>query len=223
MSHYFSLILTKWIRIGHGSVFTVSATGGLEENVQNYELVPGAGVHGAVFDANEDYLYSADLSANKIWVHAKSKDGTLKEVGSHEAFSPKDHPRWAEISPNGRYLWVLMEGSDVLREYEIDQETHLLKEYTGDVWPLRQVTEGEAPEVNKMYRADVVTLTSSGKYLFATCRANSYDLKGYITAFSIEQEGPRAGRIGKQIFLVETETSGGHSNAVSPCKFNPSH
>jgi len=53
---------------GHGSVFTVdeSNSNALKENVQNYEYQPDTGIHGMVFDPkNEEYLYSADLKANR--------------------------------------------------------------------------------------------------------------------------------------------------------------
>ena len=64
-----------------------------------------------------------------------------------------------------------------------------------------------------MYRSDVVFTTQSGEYLFATSRANSFDLTGYIAAFKLIPDGA----IERQICLNPTPTSGGHSNAVSPC------
>ncbi|KAG9834483.1 3-carboxy-cis,cis-mucoante lactonizing enzyme, partial [Aureobasidium melanogenum] len=68
----------------------------------------------------------------------------------------------------------------------------------------------------KMYRSDVVFLSSSGKYLFATARSNSPDLTGYIAAFKLSESGD----IERQICLNPTPTSGGHSNAVSPCPWS---
>lgn len=64
-----------------------------------------------------------------------------------------------------------------------------------------------------MYRSDVCFLSHSAKYLFATSRSNSFEVTGYIAAFKL---GP-AGQIERQICLNPTPTSGGHSNAVSPC------
>ena len=58
--------------------------------------------------------------------------------------------------------------------------------------------------------------TRSGEYLFATTRGNSFDITGYITAFKL---GPN-GNIERQLFIHPTSTSGGHSNAVSPCDFS---
>lgn len=67
-----------------------------------------------------------------------------------------------------------------------------------------------------MYRSDVCFLTQSSKYLFATSRSNSHSLTGYIAAFAIAPSGA----IERQICLNPTPTSGGHSNAVSPCPWS---
>lgn len=71
------------------------------------------------------------------------------------------------------------------------------------------------PPRNK-YRGDVTFTTQSGEYLFATTRSNHFDVTGYITAFKL---GP-SGEIERQLFIHPTSTSGGHSNAVSPCDFS---
>jgi carboxy-cis,cis-muconate cyclase len=67
-----------------------------------------------------------------------------------------------------------------------------------------------------MYRSDVASVSHSGKYLFATSRSNSPSVTGYIAAFSLSQDGD----IERQICLNPTPTSGGHSNAVSPCDWS---
>jgi len=72
------------------------------------------------------------------------------------------------------------------------------------------------PPTEKMYRSDVVFLTKSGSHLFATARSNSHSVSGYISAFRL---GP-VGNIEKQLFIQPTPTSGGHSNAVSPCDWS---
>lgn len=62
----------------------------------------------------------------------------------------------------------------------------------------------------------MVFLSHSSKYLFATSRANSFDLTGYISAFRLSS----VGSVEQQLFLMPTPTSGGHSNAVSPSDFS---
>ncbi|EKD17129.1 3-carboxy-cis,cis-muconate cyclase [Drepanopeziza brunnea f. sp. 'multigermtubi' MB_m1] len=196
---------------GYGNVFSVTAAdGGLDQCVQNYPYEPRTGIHGMVFDASETYLYSADLRANKIWTHRKDAEGKLTLVGCVEAPDPGDHPRWVAL--NGRYLYVLMEAGNRLAVYVIDEQSHC-PVFTGLTYPL--IPPG-IPNPKTMYRSDVCTLSHSRQYLFATSRANSFSLTGYIAAFKLGPEG----NIERQICLNPTPTSGGHSNAVSPCDWS---
>lgn len=214
---------------GFGNVFKVNEDGSLGENIQNYEYCDKSAIHGMVFDPEEDYLYSADMWANRIWCHKKdSETGKLTLVGSVDAPAPGDHPRWVEMHPSGKYLYALMEGGNRLGEYVIDQQTHM-PVFTHKIYPL--IPPGMCESFKfllffltifsdipnpKMYRSDVVFLNKSGSYLFATSRANSFDLTGYIAAFKVDANGA----IERQICLNPTPTSGGHSNAVSPCPWD---
>jgi len=194
---------------GYGNVYsTVPTTGGLAENIQNYTYDENSGIHGMVFDPNEEYLYSADLRANKLWTHKKATDGKLTLIHQQSMPDAADHPRWVEISQNGKFLHVLMEGSNWLAEYSINLDTHL-PEYTGKRFPL--IPDEMRSNVTN-YRGDVVVKTRSGKYLFATTRSNTLSIPGYISAYQLDQDGA----IEKQLCLQETKSSGGHSNAVSP-------
>jgi carboxy-cis,cis-muconate cyclase len=56
---------------GFVNVHSVHADGRLKENIQNAPLDDRSAVHGMVFDSREEYLYSADMWANKIWCHRK--------------------------------------------------------------------------------------------------------------------------------------------------------
>lgn len=169
-----------------------------------------------VFDPpSERYLYSADMYANKLWVHhrpdASSPAIPPQALGSVTCPDANDHPRWVAMHPSGKYLYALMEKGNVLREYVIDQNTHM-PVYTQRHFPL--IPPG-IPETDRwtQYRADVCAVSYSGKYLFASSRANSVGLTGYVAAFKLSEE---TGVIERQICLNPTPTSGGHSNAVSP-------
>ncbi|KAH8669483.1 carboxy-cis,cis-muconate cyclase [Tricladium varicosporioides] len=196
---------------GWGNVFSVNQEGSLDKCVQNYEYMPKTGIHGMVFDASETYLYSADLRGNKIWTHKKDPEtGHLTLVNCLEAPDPGDHPRWVAIHPSGAYLYVLMEAGNRLAVYVIDENTHC-PVFTYNTYPL--IPPGIPNPNGKMYRSDVVFLSPSGKYMFATSRSNDFKVTGYIAAFAL---GPK-GQVERQICLNPTPTSGGHSNAVSPC------
>lgn len=134
-------------------------------------------------------------------------------MGHVAAPAPNDHPRWVEIAPSGKYLYALMEAGNRLCVYAIDEATHL-PVYTNVSYPL--IPPDFATFHPKMYRSDVVFRTVSGKYLFATARSNSAQLTGYISAFALDD----AGQITRQICMNPTPTSGGHSNAVSPCPWS---
>lgn len=215
---------------GFGNVFSVESDGRLAKNVQNYEYEPNTGIHGMVFDPTETYLYSADLQANKIWTHIKdATTGELTLLDCLEAPDPGDHPRWVEIHPSGKYLYALMEAGNRLAVYVIDERTHK-PVFTHITYPLlppgmfhqRSCSNQPRPNFNvglpprNKYRGDVTFTTRSGEYLFATTRSNHFDVTGYITAFKL---GP-SGNIERQLFIHPTSTSGGHSNAVSPCDFS---
>ena len=120
---------------GYGNVFSVDKEGGLDKNVQNYEYCDKTAIHGMVFDPTETYLYSADMWANRVWTHKKSSNGQLELVGSVDAPSPGDHPRWVAIHKTGRYLYALMEAGNRLAEYVIDEQTHL-PVFTHKTYPL---------------------------------------------------------------------------------------
>ncbi|EMC91314.1 hypothetical protein BAUCODRAFT_80070 [Baudoinia panamericana UAMH 10762] len=199
---------------GFINVHSVNAAGGLERNVQNAELDPNSAVHGMVFDPQEEYLYSADMWANKIWCHKKDmQTGLLTLVGFVSAPAPGDHPRWVEMHPSGNYLYALMEAGNRLCVYVIDETTHM-PVYSRQTFPL--IPPGMDALHPKMYRSDVVFCSSSGKYLFATARSNSAKLTGYFAAFKLGEQG----QVERQICLNPTPTSGGHSNAVSPCPWS---
>ncbi len=199
---------------GHGTVYTPApSTSALSaEPLQHYAYQPGTAIHGMVFDPTERYLYSADMYANKLWVHRRPDPASaaVELVGSVASPDESDHPRWVAMHPSGAHLYALMEKGNRLREYAIDGDTHL-PAYTGRHFPL--IPPG-IPERDRwtQYRADVCALSHSGKYLFASSRANSFDLTGYVAAFKLAEDG----RIERQICLNPTPTSGGHSNAVAP-------
>ena len=110
---------------GFGNVFSTDADGKLLENIQNYEYSEESAIHGMVFDPEEEYLYSADMWGDKVWTHKKDSEGKLTLVGSIDAPTPGDHPRWVELHPSGKYLYALMEAGNNLAVYVIDEKTHL--------------------------------------------------------------------------------------------------
>ncbi|OAA70307.1 3-carboxy-cis,cis-muconate cyclase [Cordyceps fumosorosea ARSEF 2679] len=198
---------------GHGTVFSTSAsTGALLSSppARHYPYQPDSGVHGmALHPSDERFLYSADLPANKLWVHHLPDPAAAPNlVAAIDAPDARDHPRWVALHPSGAHLYLLMEKGNRICEYALDPATKV-PAYTGRHFPL--IPPG-VPDRWTMYRADVCAVSHSGRYLFASSRANSAELTGYVAAFKLADDG----RIERQILLNPTPTSGGHSNAVAP-------
>ncbi len=139
---------------GYGNVFSVDQNGKLDKNIQNYEYSEQSAIHGMVFDPSEEYLYSADMWADKIWTHKKASDGTLTLVGSVDAPSAGDHPRWVEMHPSGHYLYVLMEAGNRLGVYVIDEKTHL-PVFTQHLYPL--VPPGTSDVARALMLVEILT------------------------------------------------------------------
>ncbi|KAM4063022.1 lactonase, 7-bladed beta-propeller domain-containing protein [Hirsutella rhossiliensis] len=197
---------------GAGSVFSVrEPSGALAACVQNFAYQPGSGVHGTVFHPDGRHLYSADLSANKIWVHRRRAEPSpeLDLVGAVDAPHPRDHPRWVVVHPAGTALYVLMEAGNRVCEYAIASSSPL-PVFTGRHFSL--VPPDEAHHAFARYRGDVCALSHSASHLFASTRASDPDRPGYLAAFELSPEG----RLERRLLLQPTTTSGGHSNAVSP-------
>jgi hypothetical protein len=72
---------------GFLNVFSVDSNGSLDKNIQNAELDERSAIHGMVFDSREEYLYSADMWANKIWCHKKVRSIHLTATLCTNAFS----------------------------------------------------------------------------------------------------------------------------------------
>lgn len=200
---------------GAASVLSVTLSGALAgPPVQAVPLDPHSGVHGAVFHPDGRHLYSADLSANKIWLHRRPDPASprLEFVAAVDAPDPHDHPRWVAVHPSGRILYILMEKGNRVCEFAIDQPDRV-PTFTGRHFSLVPADVEQRSSQSSSYRGDVCALSHSAAHLFASTRASSPDRPGYLSAFELR---PGSGEMVRRLFVDPTSTSGGHSNAVSP-------
>ncbi|PHH58883.1 hypothetical protein CDD82_2625 [Ophiocordyceps australis] len=198
---------------GNGTVISVTPSGALDpDNVSLFPLDATSGIHGSVFEPQGKILYSADLTANKIWVHRRRDAAPdLDLVGSIDAPAPDDHPRWVAMHPSGNYLYALMESGNRICQFAIDSDSHM-PVFTDKSFPL--VPEGT--DRASQYRADVVALSMSAQSLFATTRGPDDSTQGFVSTFALDPDGS----ILRHIATMPTDTSGGHSNAISPADFS---
>ncbi|KAF2471767.1 carboxy-cis,cis-muconate cyclase [Lindgomyces ingoldianus] len=196
---------------GCGSVMSVDKNGALNQVIQNLTYLSTSGVHGMALNAENTFIYSADDSANSIWTHAVDPtSGELEFVSRLGGPSTGSDPRHVAIHPNGKYLYVLLEGSSQVALYSIDPSSGI-PSYTNITYPLIP-----SSALASDYWADEVMLSASSKYLWATNRGRSNTTLGYISAFLLANDGS----ISKQLFLTETTNSGGSANAVATSDFS---
>lgn len=196
------------------NVYSTNDEGTLQDNIQNLDFTNSSAAHCMVYDAAEEFLYTADLWGNKIWIHKKnSTTGLLDLIGTVDALSAYNGPRWVCLHPNDKVLYVVMETGNQLCVYDIDPATRMPVSTT-TVYPL--VPPALLSKSPRGYRSDTVFLSASTKYLFATSRCNTAGLPGYIYVYELDE----AGHVVKQIQELPTSTSGGQANAISPCPWS---
>lgn len=196
---------------GCGSVLSVDDTGKIDAVVQNYTYFNSSAVHGTAFSPDSKFLYSADDSGNTLWTHSIDQStGEVTLVSNLTAPSASAHPRHATVHPGGKYIYVILEGSSQLAQYSIDSDTGI-PSFQNVTYSLLESGDDVAN-----YWADEVALSFSNNYLWATNRVRTDNSTGYISAFTLDDDGA----IVKQNFLIPTTSNGGAANSVAPSPFS---
>ncbi|KAK8169837.1 hypothetical protein IWX90DRAFT_485728 [Phyllosticta citrichinensis] len=146
-------------------------TGALFAVAQNVSYMSGSsGVHGLALHPSGKYLYSADDSGNAVWTHSIANGtGLLDLVAKTDAPSTGANPRHAAVHPLGGFLYVVLEESNELAQYRIDQASG--KPNFSDVtYPL--IADGLD---DSLYWSDGVAVSPSGCFLYASSRT------GYVS------------------------------------------
>lgn len=195
---------------GCGTVFSVDDAGKLDAVTQNYTYFSSSAVHGTALSPDSRFLYSADDSGNTLWAH--SVDQTTGEVtllANLTAPDSSSHPRHVTVHPNGSYIYTIYESTSELAQYTVDQSTGIpsFENVTYSLLPSGLDTSS--------YWADEVALSYSNQYLWATDRGRETNTTGYISVFTLDDDGAIQG----QNFLISTTSSGGTANSVAPSPF----
>ncbi|OQO00724.1 hypothetical protein B0A48_13215 [Cryoendolithus antarcticus] len=202
-----------WSYPGCGNVMSVDSDAGLDRVVQDFRYgLPESSVHGLDFQSRgrNRRLYSADTHGNAIWTHEiNTVRGTVVVRKPHMIAGPSAgaNPRHVVAHASGRAIYAVMEGSSEVVSYALN----------GDGVPLRAsatIFSILPPGTNlTAYWGDAAAISASGTVLWATTRARDPAANGFVSAFDLD---PMTGAILRQNFLVETSSSGGVANAVSP-------
>jgi carboxy-cis,cis-muconate cyclase len=221
---------------------SVEADGTLQGVIQNIELQSSSGIHGMAIDPESNTVYSADVSANGIWVHQVDPGTTnLKQLAFVPAPEPNAGPRHLIVHPNGQYLYVVMETRSEVAVYAINSGPQSDKNkitFTGMKYSL--IPRGQDPA---LYKATEVLLSADNNILYASTRykgtasnsekpvkAAGPSSPGYVTAILLvpisEKQSPDASHAEgpgfplRQLLQMKTTTSGGASNAISPAPWD---
>lgn len=108
---------------GCGMVISTLANGTLVQVKQSWKYVNTSGIHGLAFGPGDKLLYTADLSADKIWTHAVGNDGLVGLVSMYDLPVAGMHPRHLAAHSGGKYLYVLMEHENTVVEYVLDEDS----------------------------------------------------------------------------------------------------
>ncbi|CAG8948758.1 hypothetical protein HYFRA_00001879 [Hymenoscyphus fraxineus] len=209
-----------------GTVMSVDKDGFFTGADQEFGYRPSSGIHGMALNKNNTFLYSADDTGNFVWTHSVDPStGFVTFVDASPAPSNGSHgsydtnPRHVTVHPEGKFLYVLFEGSEQLAQFEIDQATGI-PSFQGVAYSMvlpgmlthMGNTDTDASDPSSGRYAAGVKLSSSNKYLWASFRGRQEDQAGSFAAFSLNPDGS----IIEQLFLTPTLSSGGLSNIVSP-------
>jgi carboxy-cis,cis-muconate cyclase len=151
------------------NAMSVEPDGTLTSVVQNVTLDSTSGIHGLAMGPDGEFLYSADDSANGIWVHKINQEtGGLTKVSFTLAPSVDAGPRHLIVHPTGRFLYVVMEAKNEVRVYAVNfglRSSQVKITDTGLSYSL--IPQGANPAD---YRANEVILSADSNILFASTR-----------------------------------------------------
>jgi carboxy-cis,cis-muconate cyclase len=151
------------------SAMSVEPDGTLMTVVQNVTLDSGSGIHGLAMGPDAEFLYSADDSANGIWVHKINQEtGAVTKVSFTPAPSVNAGPRHLIVHPTGRFLYVVMEAKNEVRVYAVNFGQRSSQEKITDTGlSYSLVPQGANPAD---YMATEVILSADSNILFASTR-----------------------------------------------------
>lgn len=144
-----------------------------------------AHAHCARFGPGTNFLYAADLGADKIFGYSVDTDTGLGEQEIALSLKPGDGPRHIAFHPERSELFVINELSSTIVSASIDRETGKLTQIDRKS-TLPGFYEG------KSYCADI-HCSADGKFLYATNRGHNS-----IAVFSVSEEG--------MLTLLQTES-----------------
>lgn len=172
---------------GSVSVFPISENGKIDSIAQNIQYTEGSvianrqdrsHVHSTVFSPNFDYLFLADLGADKIRIYPF--DPSKKEILNVEksTFIKTElgsGPRHFIFSPNAKFAYCIEELSGTISAYRFDN----------NVLNPVQIIATHPETIKEGFESSDVHISPDGRFLYATNRGKEDN----IAIFSIDADG----------------------------------
>ncbi|MBN1599444.1 MAG: lactonase family protein [Bacteroidales bacterium] len=169
------------VPLGLVSAFSIDRTTGALEFISSVSSEGISPCHLSL-DVKADYIFVANYVTGTIAMLPLDDDGSLKEASSviqHTADDPDRQPHAHMVLPStdGRFLYGIDLGIDMVMQYKIDRENNLLTEVSRI-----RAEQGAGPRQ--------MTFHPSDKWAYVI-----NELNGTIDAFSVDKKSGELGRI----------------------------
>lgn len=171
------------------AVFPIYSDGKLGELVQHYPFIPGSGIakdrqegghaHSTTFSRDGQYLYAADLGADKLHAYRYRPDRPqpLQADTSRDiSFAPGAGPRHMVFSPSGQYAYVITEMAGEIEAFSVSDNR---------LTPLGQVKLNGGRDAAEYNSGGAIILSPNGRYIIATNRGSD----NHLVVLKIEKDG----------------------------------
>lgn len=123
---------------GCGMSLRLDDGGSLRAPAESWALDPKSSTHGFQFleVKGKQLLYTADMGTDSIWTHAVENSGAVSEVDRLRFSMPGVKPRFIEIHPNGKYIYVVLDHVNSITALPMSDSGKVHEKNDQRVWPL---------------------------------------------------------------------------------------
>ncbi|MEG2078240.1 lactonase family protein [Chryseobacterium sp.] len=172
---------------GSVSVYPISEDGKIQPFVQNFQFSEGsvnkgrqdrAHIHSTVFSLDYNYLFMADLGADKIRCYHFNKDKNKPVEACHQPFIKTNSgsgPRHFTFHPNGRFAYLIEEMGGAVSAYQYND---------GELKTIQRI-DTHSDHFKDGFESSDIHISPDGNFLYASNRGAENNL----AIFSIENNG----------------------------------
>lgn len=107
-----------------GQVIKVGSSGILESVEANITYSSDSGTHGLALSSDNRFIYSGDDMGSSIWTH--TYDEVSNKATKLQRLNVTGNPRHLAVSPQGSFIYVILEEINQLAVFNRDETTGLI-------------------------------------------------------------------------------------------------